>query len=166
MDWMLMLYLTLGAIVGFAVRIAAGALAERRRSAADRWLSLSTDLQAAQRKLNAVGDRQKEVEQLMASMQQLVKASAPSALIDLGERVSKLEARDAQLHLQVMDQAEKVSRRLNDRERKRRDVREEELDEDALPLHDRDLMLAEARKQYPLFPGDVVPEPVPAGEPE
>lgn len=164
MDGMLVLYITLGALVGFALRIAVGTVQERMKRAAAVQAGHWDELQAIQRKLNATADRLRELEQLIGSLQQLVKASAPAALVDLGERVAKLEARDAQLHLQVMDQAEKVSRRLNDRERKRREVQDALSDDDPLPLHDRDLMLAEARKQYPLFPGDVVPEPVAAGD--
>lgn len=162
MDGMLAVYVTLGFLVGFALRIAVGTLLERGRSYIGQTIAANvaavvSDLQRTEAKLQ-------RVEELLAHMGQLVKASAPAALVELGERVSKLEARDVQLHLQVMDQAEKVSRRLNDRERKRREVQDALSDDEPLPVFDRDLMLAEARKQYPLFPGDVAPEPVAAGE--
>lgn len=164
MDWLLMLYVTLGALVGFAVRIAVGTLVERGRSYIGH--QIADHVAAVVRDLERVEGQLRMVESVLTQMQQLVKASAPAALVDLGERVSKLEARDVQLHLQVMDQAEKVSRRLNDRERKRREVQDALTDDDPLPLHDRDLLFAEAKRQYPLFPGDVAPEPAIAGEPE
>lgn len=157
MDRMLMLYITLGAIVGYAVRIGAGTLAEHRRRSAETRQAQQTDLESMQRRVTALTDHYRELEQLVGSMQQLVKASAPAALVDLGERLAKVEARDAQMHLAVMDQAEKVSRRLQDRERKRSAP---ELSDDEA-VTDPDLLLALGKRQYPLFPGDVRPEGMP-----
>lgn len=78
-----------------------------------------------------------------------VNAPKSAAVEDLAERLNKLERTVAAMDLKVLDTAEKVAHRLQDRERKRTRAQEEigEVDD---PPNDPGLLLARARAAYPL----------------
>jgi len=52
---------------------------------------------------------------------------------ELADRIQRCELRAAENHMQVMDSAEKVAKRLSERERKRKPVEDDE-DEEELQL--------------------------------
>lgn len=83
-------------------------------------------------------------------------------IAELQDRLDLLEEQRAADRLRLLDTAEKVARRLTDRDRKRaeRAAPDDDDDDDAESPGD---LLAVARLQYPLpgFPGDV---PVPGDE--
>lgn len=77
--------------------------------------------------------------------------ASPQAILDLQDRLTRVEQRVAENELEILDTVEKVSHRLADRERKRR-TRSEEIppdDHDEAP-NDPGELLARARAAYPL----------------
>jgi len=86
-----------------------------------------------------------------------------TAVIDLAERLARLEQRVADIDLEVLDTAERVAHRLRDRERKRGTSRSEigAEDEPDFPVHP-DILLARAKAsgQFP----DVRQLPLPMAE--
>lgn len=77
------------------------------------------------------------------------RGASDAAIAQLAARVSKLEKQVMAQDLQILDTAERVAHKLQDRKRKRDEMREDvpAEDHDEVPS-DPNLLLAYARKQY------------------